>query len=253
MFCGKVGRLLKIVIFLFLFAMYNSPVQAGKIVVANDDWTLSDSGFFAPNDPGVFAQNIASVFTGGTNGDFLAYSSHFGLTGANLQSAMTSAGHSWTVNQGATFDLATLSQYDGVFFSADAVDHNILSQYVNAGGNVFIYGAGNDHEDAALWNNFLGNYGLGFKELGNGIYETVEINSSHPLFNGVDHLFQVNGTSILDLDPLDPRNQVLVTYKNEGLYAIYDPNSVTPEPASMFLFGIGGLAMAALKRKKKLI
>ena len=33
---------------------------AGKIVVANDEWTLGNPGFFSPNDPGKFAVNVAT-------------------------------------------------------------------------------------------------------------------------------------------------------------------------------------------------
>ncbi len=115
--------------------------HAGKIVVNNDEWTLSNSGWSAPNDPGIFATNVATWFTGGGTGSFLAYSTNFGLTGSALNSAITTAGHTWTVSTAVTFDLPTLLGYDGVFLMGNAADNSVLTQYVNAGGNVYL-GAG---------------------------------------------------------------------------------------------------------------
>ncbi len=74
-------------------ALWIPAAQAGKIVVANDDWTLSNTGFIAPNDPDVFATNVAAWFTGGGTGSFLAYCNAHGLTESSLANAITGAGH----------------------------------------------------------------------------------------------------------------------------------------------------------------
>jgi hypothetical protein len=96
-----------------LVSISNAHAQ-GKIVVANDEWILSDSGTGAPNDPGVFALNVANFFSGST-GSFLAYSGNFGLVGNSLANTMTGAGYGWTVSTAAPFTLATLQNYNAVF------------------------------------------------------------------------------------------------------------------------------------------
>jgi hypothetical protein len=53
---------------------------------------------------------------------------------------MTSAGHSWTVSTAVTFDLPTLLQYEGVFLAGNAVDNQVLINYVNNGGNIYLAG-----------------------------------------------------------------------------------------------------------------
>ncbi len=91
--------------------------ERGKIIVANDEWTLSDSGFGWTSDTKTFALNVASFFTGGGTGNFLVYSANFGLTGSSLSNAMTQAGHAWTISTSTAFTLQNLLQFDGVFLA----------------------------------------------------------------------------------------------------------------------------------------
>jgi len=228
-------------------------VQAapGKIVVANDEWTLGNS-FAAPNDPGRFACNVARWFTGGQTGSFLAYSSNYGLTGSDLAAAMTEAGNAWTVSTIMAFDLATLQNYDGVFVGGYRADATVLAAYVNAGGNVYLMaGAGwlgdepsNGPVEAAAWNPFLNQFGLGLSNYYNAISGNIPISSPHPIFDGVDSLYQSWGQSIFDLALEDPANQILVTSDGYGLYAAY----AIPEPATLSLLALGGLV--ALRRRR---
>jgi len=44
----------------------------GKIVVSNDEWPLSNTGYANAPDADRFARNVASWFTGGRPGNFLA-------------------------------------------------------------------------------------------------------------------------------------------------------------------------------------
>jgi len=61
-----------------------SNTYAGKIVLSNDERQFTEYGFSRTlSDPGVFATNVASWFTGGSTGNFLAYSTNFGLTGSS--------------------------------------------------------------------------------------------------------------------------------------------------------------------------
>ena len=121
-------RKFALVIFLLL-SFASSNALAGRIVVANDEWTLSNSGFFNPNDPAQFAQNVGAWFGGG---NFLVFSSNFGLTESSLAAAMTGAGYGWTVSTNVS-ELANLSTYSGIFLAGTAIDNTLLIDYVNAG------------------------------------------------------------------------------------------------------------------------
>src|SRR5450755_2489486 len=179
---------------LVLLAVCITPNQskaAGRIVVAFDDWTLADIGFFSPCEPGTFATNVAAWFTGGEPGRFLAWSTHPGYTGKDLSNALASAGNTWVVDHTASFTLTNLMTYDGVFVGGDAADTNVLIQYVEAGGNVYVFSGGIGANP--LWNGFVTHFGLEFtgSTSGGTVYPIV---STHPIFNGVDHLYALNGT-----------------------------------------------------------
>jgi hypothetical protein len=227
------------------------PAQAGKIVVTNDEWTLSDTGFSGSNDPGQFAQNVAKWFTGGGTGNFLAYSTNFGLNGTSLATAMTSAGHSWTVSTTGLQTLATLQGYDAVFLAGNPFVNSVLIDYVNGGGNVFLEGGtgwGGAAAEAAQWNTFLNVFGLEYGTSYNGVGGNIAISSTHPIFAGVDSLYQDNGNDTLDLKLLDPSAQVLVTFNGHGLYAVYESVAV-PEPGTLLLLGGALLGLFGLRRK----
>lgn len=211
-----------------------SQNKSGKIIVANDEWTLSDFGFSnAPEDAKLFAQNIADYFTGGEKGSFLGYSNNFSFTGSKLAEALTSDGHQWTVNTNLSFTLETLQQYDGVFVGGFPAKNQVLIDYVNQGGNVYLLaGTGTTGtfiqpgNEANAWKDFLNNFGLSLANQWNEIYGNIPINPSpHPIFVGIDQLYQANGQTIIDLNSNDNQGILIAKSNNgQGLYAVYDPN-----------------------------
>jgi hypothetical protein len=211
----------------FLVSGIGSPVAlAGKIVVNHDEWTLSDMGFDQAPDAGQFALNIAGWFTGGVTGGFLVYSANVGLVGINLANTMTNAGHSWTIVNPTSSPLPDLSQFDAVFLAGPEADNPVLIDYVNAGGNVYLAGGPGE---AAAWNVFLNAFNLFFEEQWNNVFGTLPISSPHPIFSGVSALFQDNGNSVGELDPSDPRTDVLEFFGPYGLYTVFD----STEPISV--------------------
>jgi hypothetical protein len=203
-------------------------VKLGKIVVNNDELTLSDSGFGAAPDAATFAINIAKWFTGGrSTGKFHAYSTNFEFTGSKLAQTLTQAGYTWTVGTNIKLDLPTLLTYDGIFVGGNAADNQVLIDYVKAGGNVYLSGGtgfGGAQAEANSWNTFLNAFGLKFQDVYNGIYGNQTINSSHPIFTGVKLLYQNSGSSITTLDSTSQTSKILVTDATgkQGLYAVAD-------------------------------
>ena len=239
---------------LLVSAVLCTPAYAGKIVVNHDEWTLGNTGFTSAGgtNAATFATNVAAFFTGGGPGNLLAYSSNFGLNQSSLNTAMTGAGHAWTVDPAATYNLATLLTYDGVFVGGHVSgvypDNGVLIDYVNAGGNVYVMagtGNGGPGAEAAGWNNLLNAFGLAY--LGNaynGVGGVLPTNSAHAIFAGVTQLYQNNGNTIADQDLADPRGVVF----DNGLYAVYD-SSVVPEPVTVALLGLGLVGLGFSRKR----
>ncbi|MBA4367183.1 MAG: hypothetical protein C0403_06045 [Desulfobacterium sp.] len=233
---------------------------AGRIVVNNDEWALSNTGFLNSPDAGTFSTNVASWFTGGGTGDFLVYSKNFGLTETLLSSVMTNAGNSWEVNYQAEFTVDNLMKYDGIFLAGNPADTSVLTQYVLKGGNVYLAGGtgiGWSVLEAARWNPFLMNFGLRFESYYNPISSTIiSIDSDHPIFKGVTDLYVYNGNNV-SLTGTNEFAKILVDFYGNGLYAVYDPRAFdtkrippVPIPASVWLFTSGLLGLVGIGRKK---
>jgi hypothetical protein len=234
--------------------------SADKIVLANDEWTTSNTGFAQANAGATnYVLNVAEFFTGGGAGTFLIVSDNFSLDldqATNFAATLTGAGHTLVDSEdvaGFAFDLPTLQNYDGVFFALPpSIDQNVLINYVNAGGNVYINGGtgiGGAPSEAADWNTFLNAFGLNFAAAYNGIGGVIPIASGHPVMAGVPSLYQNNGNTIT-LVGGNPNAQIIATSaQGQGLYAVYDATAI-PEPGILALFGIGVLAAAARRRTR---
>ena len=200
----------------------SSTVGHSKIFVNNDEWSLTDYGFSqAPATP-QYVANVCDWFTGGGHGKFLAYSTNFGLAGAVLAQQMADLGHEWTVSTSLPFTLETLQQYDAVFLAGDAVDQQVLIDYIHGGGNVYVAagtGWGGAAVEAANWNTFLGAFGLAYLPAYNGIGGVFPTVSTHPVFAGVPALYSNNGNTVVQTTPVNPDTEIIFA---PGLFGIYD-------------------------------
>ena len=207
--------------------------QAGKIVLASDDWTLSSSGFTQAGGSNAanFARNVASWFTGGAPGNFLIYSNHFGLNNTTFITTMNGAGHTLTIGVSGTFTLASIQGYDAVWLLGSGVSTSVLVDYVNGGGNVYLGGGaggfGGGTGEANAWNPFLASFGLQFVAGYNSLSGVVPVSSSHPVFQGVAALYHNVGNSI---NVIGPGAEGLVSGSGEILFAVFDGEAVGCEP-----------------------
>ena len=247
-----------------------APAKAGYLVVNNDEWTFSNTGFTQSPDAGTFINNITNLFTGDQPGHFLAYSQNFGLTQTSLANAVTGAGHTWTVSTAGPFTAAALSAYDGVFLAGSLgptyPDQQVLIDYVQNGGNVYI-GAGTGNlgpvAEAAAWNQLLALAGLQFESVYNGITGNAVPVGPHPLLAGVSSLYFANGSSVLDIAPADDTGEILFSLNGAGMLALghfgelpppseFTPPSAIPAPGGVALFGFA-LAGFALTRRRSVL
>ncbi len=229
-----------------------TPAHAGIVIVNHDEWTLSSYGVNAAT----FSANIAHYFAGGSAGNFLIYSNNFGLNNSVLINAITSAGHSVTVNTSVTFDLPTLSAYTGIFLGGYIGGYNatVLTSYVNNGGNVYLAGGTGLSAEDTVWDAFLNNFGFDFGPSYNGITGTFAPSPGHPIFSGVPALYYVNGNTVI-LAGSTPYAQLIAVHpaSGAGLIGIYEgpgSGSEIPEPSTFPLAGAGLLGWAAALRRR---
>jgi hypothetical protein len=244
---------------LLLVVSVISTLQAGRIVVHNDEWVFSNFGYSqAGNGPtSTYAQNVANYFTGGVAGDFLVYSNNFGLNESDQVTAVTAGGHTITISTAMAFTAANLSAYDAVFLAGNTPGFNTAeaAAYVNAGGNIYI-AAGTSQgfdaaSEAAFWNPFLNLFGMQLAPVYNHILGVLPVSSSHPLLAGVTQFYQNNGNSV-SLFGLNPSTSIILSQGDQGLIGVYAPpqqeEPEVPEP-STYLMLAGGLGALSLFRR----
>lgn len=218
--------------------------EAGTVVVSNDEWELSNTGFSNASNTGQFVANLVSEF----GPKIHAYSNNFGFTETSLATAMSTAGATYTTGTGISFNLPTLSSYDAIFLGGNyltAAQITTLEQYVANGGNVYLAGGtgpGGAAAEAAAWNPFLTTLGLSFASTYNGIGGNIAV-SGDPIFAGVSALYQNNGQTI------SGTGVVCCTAQN-GLYAVVRTETppTVPEPSTLLLFTSWLIGIAIISR-----
>jgi hypothetical protein len=199
---------------------------AGRIIVAHDEWPLSDHGFHLAAGAEPFALNVARFFTGGTRpGRFLVYSTNWGLTGGALAATMRSAGHIWIVKDPTAAPLEDFAQYDAVFVGQNSLNARRLTDYVNAGGGVYVMSGTGFGVADSNWNAFLGSFGLKLAVQSNNLNGVTAIHSSHPLFEDVTSLLSIAGNSVSVVSAY-PGGAVLVSEGSHGLFGVFTATTV---------------------------
>jgi len=215
--------------------------HAGTIIVANDEWALSDTGFANAPTTGQFVSNLVHEF--GPN--IHAYSYNRDFSGASLAAAMSAAGANYTWDVDFPFDLAHISKYDGILLGGYYLltwEMDALNQYVANGGNVFLaVGAnlGGPNVDSLLWAPFLDRHGISVAPYYNHIAGTIPVGGD-PIFDGVSGLYQNEGNSLF--------GPHVVCCGNDGLYAVVRE---VPEPSTVPLIAAGMLGLAAVLRRRR--
>jgi hypothetical protein len=186
---------------------FTASAFAGSIIVDNDEWTLSNSGFAeeGATNGTTYAQNSALFLTGVSGGaNIFIDSDDFGLDGSDLKAALSA----YTVTESGTpfdaFNLSTLEDYSAVFLGGDTLtgaEETALVNYINAGYGVYIAAgtgdvAGGAAGEAAQWNAVLNTFSLRLASTFNGVAGNFPTSSTSPVLSGVTQLYYDNGNSV---------------------------------------------------------
>ena len=205
-----------------------SARDGGRIMVDNDEWTLSDAGFAREGSSNgiAYARDCARYLTGAPYGARVwINSSNFGLTGVNLSSALSI----YTLTDTGTFtpfNLADLELYDAVFLGGNSLtfaEEEALILYVRGGGGVYIAaGTGNitggAAGEAAQWNAVLHEFSLNMAQVQNNVDGTIPTDSVSPVLRGVSQLYYDNGNSI---NVIGANAQILTSVNGQGLIGVF--------------------------------
>lgn len=263
---------------LTLLAAAGAHAQPGSIIIAGDEWMLSNAAFTAqPLATTTLADNVASCFDNGGPANFAIFGNAGFAYGSSFIARMQTLGHTVTVLPSGPYTLATYQQYDAVFhvgFSAtNPTSTAALTSYVNGGGHVMVMagttgsGTSGATAEANAWAPFLSNFGLGFGPQNFGFPPNLPTPlqiATTPLPNqatfGVNSVTWSLGQTALDIDPTNPLNQVALWGDFTGVNQppltgpitaqpiIATWNVAVPAPGPLSL-AAGGLLLMARRRR----
>ena len=169
-----------------------------------------------------------------------------------MQSAPPGTRSRWTLQYRSIFPRCRRTR---AFFWGGApygYDPDVLTQYVNNGGNVYLAGGTGNYMDDYYFNLFLANFGFRYAPPYNTIGGAFAPSTSHPVFAGIPELFYLNGNTVL-LTGSSPHARLIAVHPEtgEGMIGIYEVRELgeIPEPATAALAGLGLLAAAWLRRR----
>lgn len=249
--------------FLALVLVVGGVAAQGRLVVADDEWAVSTSGFSLapPGAAATYVQNLCLWMNGGSPGSFLVCSNNFSLTSAPFAAALAAGGNTktlWAPTLGAP-TAALFAQYDGVFFagSVPGAGAGIAAEivaYVQGGGSVAIAcgtgtlpgSSGGAANEANFWNPVITPFGLQIASVYNGYSGVLPCAFPHPLFTGVPSLYWNNGNTVSATGAV-PNALIFGTAAKPGRFGVYDagltPLYQTNQPqASMTVNGLTGTA-----------
>jgi hypothetical protein len=213
---------------------------SGRIIIAFDDWVLGDTAFSQAPDTGQLVTNVAAWFTHGQPGRFLCTASFSQDVNRKFAYAITNAGNTLTITNVPldSLSLATWLTYDALFIGDASIDNGMLTNYVNAGGSVYLYGIGYGSEPAE-WNTFLQPFGLAYGGTLPNLGVIAITNTVHPLFLGVTNVYYNNGEIVSVTTTADPRSQVLqFDPAGRGMFAVWDPTATNRPQLTISFTGL---------------
>ncbi|MFN7898208.1 MAG: hypothetical protein ACK5N0_00890 [Synechococcaceae cyanobacterium] len=216
-----------------------SETLTGKLLVLHDEYMLSDHAIQQAPDTETFINNIAKVLTDGKGGRFLDASTYYTtnptVQGTALEKSLSSPPYAFKRDRSASLDLNTLRNYEVVFIGGEQVDNQMLIDYIKLGGSVCVIagtGHGGSESEAAGWNQLLAAFGLRLESSYNDITGVRSVTSStHPLFAGVNSLYQYWGQTVKLLP--DSKASIIMTADSQGLigYAEFTVDSLAKVPS----------------------
>lgn len=240
---------------------------AGTLIVAGDEWLLTDSAYGATYETGTraYVNNIAATFGAGTNYLVLTGNTTAGVYGALGQFSAQLQGLGKTVNYASNIS-GGLSGYDAVFHIGQLMsggDRDVLDDYVASGGNLYLsLGSGwysDAQNEANFWNGFLSGYGLvagttwfSAPYVLNAVVTEGPTDVTNLLWGygqSIEPIANTGAVSYVRGTPLYGPENVGLVGASRPLIDVLAP--AVPEPASWALMIAGfGLAGAALRRQR---